>query len=78
MCIVLLVVDKWSIHRFKVEKHDVVKRDVFFHNAFQDMRFGNLNLEPNLPSHYPWKWKKESMPKKLNLGAHSLITHAHY
>ena len=48
VCGVSLVVEKWSIYRFKVEKHEVIKDDVFFYNGVQGIMFGYHNLEPNI------------------------------
>ena len=46
-------------------KHEVIENDVFSYNVVWPIRFGNLNLKPNLPTHQTQKRKKESAPKKF-------------
>ena len=39
---------------------DLRLKNMKLYNVVQGTRFGNPNLERNLPSHQSWKWKKES------------------
>ena len=66
MCALSLEIDKWSIYRFKVEKHEAIEHDVFCYNAFQGIRFGNKCIKLNMLSlSLNTEMEKEIVIKKI-------------